>query len=281
MEVGAFVGGAPNPLGQPLTMAEADEPLFGLVLMNDWSARDIQKWEYVPLGPFTAKNFATSISPWVVTLDALRPFLCPTSACTQDNPVPLPYLREPDYPSYDIHLEVSLQSAGLPFPHPISRSNFRHLYWTIRQQLVHHSVTGCNLRPGDLLGSGTISGTDDSSLGSLLELSWKGSREVEVGDGSTRKFLRDGDSVVLRGWSQGKDFRVGFGVCEGRVLPAGTKVSSLLAPEGPPVRYGGLRLHGYWRSSATWRVRIALEWKGLEYEYVPVHLVEGEQNSSA
>ena len=268
-------------------MSEADDHLFGLVLMNDWSARDIQKWEYVPLGPFTAKNFATSISPWVVTLDALRPFLCPTSAGTQDNPIPLPYLRDPTYASYDIQLEVGLQTPALAAPHPISKSNFRHLYWTIKQQLVHHSVTGCNLRPGDLLGSGTISGSDDTALGSMLELSWKGTREVKLSDGSTRKFLQDGDTVVMKGWSQGEGFRVGVGECVGRVLPVGAG-PEVAAVEGAGAgggregrRWGGMRLHGYWRSSATWRVRIALEWKGVEFEYVPVHLVEGEQNSEA
>mmetsp|Transcript_24014 Transcript_24014/g.77129 ORF Transcript_24014/g.77129 Transcript_24014/m.77129 type:complete len:438 (-) Transcript_24014:1513-2826(-) len=218
LEIGAFVGTG-NALGEPIDIAKAEDHIFGLVLMNDWSARDIQKWEYVPLGPFTAKNLATAISPWVVTLDALEPFRCETSAGKQD-PEPLPYLRDPKYSSYDIRLEVALANESLKEPAVISRSNFRHMYWTVSQQLVHHTVTGCNMQPGDLLGSGTISGTDPGSYGSMLELCWKGTKPIAMPDGSERKFLKDGDNVIMTGFCQGADFRVGFGTCEGVVLPA-------------------------------------------------------------
>lgn len=190
------------------------------------AARDIQKWEYVPLGPFGAKNFCTSISPWVVTLDALEPFKCHTSAGPegQKDPEPLPYLRDPNYGSYDIKLTVSITNPAFPAASPeaiISTSNFRCLYWSIRQQLAHHTVTGCNMRPGDLLGSGTISGPTPDSYGSLLELAWKGTKPLEMPDGTKRVFLQDGDAVVMRGWCQGEDgLRVGFGSVAGKVLPA-------------------------------------------------------------
>lgn len=160
-----------------MSMEQAEDKIFGMVLMNDWSSRDIQKWEYVPLGPFGSKNFGTSISPWVVMLDALKPFQCETSAKTQD-PVPHPYLVDPTYSSYDIDLTVSIQPEGSEEAFPVGRSNFRHLYWTIKQQLVHHTVTGCNVKAGDLMGSGTISGIDEGAYGSMMELSWKGSKEV-------------------------------------------------------------------------------------------------------
>ena len=210
LELGVFVGPG-NALGRPVPIAEAPAHLFGMVLVNDWSARDIQKWEYQPLGPFLAKNFATSISPWVVTLDALEPFR--VTGPSQD-PEPLPYLRSPGAWSYDIRLEVLLQSAR------ISVSNSRYLYWNVCQQLAHHTINGCNLHPGDLLASGTISGPTPDSLGSLLELSWKGTRPVALPNGETRTFLQDGDRLTLTGWCQGNGYRVGFGEVTGRVLPA-------------------------------------------------------------
>jgi len=235
LEMAFFVGGAPTELGEPVTMEEAEDHIFGMVLMNDWSARDIQKWEYVPLGPFGAKNFGTSISPWVVSLDALEPFRCATSAGQQDNPVPLPYLVDPNYSSYDISLEVGIKpkqpdgdGGGVAAEDDaggevsiVSRSNFRHLYWSIKQQLVHHTVTGCNMKPGDLLGSGTISGDSPEKFGSMLELSWKGSKEVPLTGGGVRKFLQDGDTVVMKGVCVGEGkARIGFGACVGTVLPA-------------------------------------------------------------
>ena len=193
------MGGETPPLGTPLTMERAAEHIFGFVLCNDWSARDIQKFEYVPLGPFGAKNFATTISPWVVTLDALAPFACPTSAGVQANPTPLPYLRDPDYASYDVALSVEIAPGAAAPPTVVSESNYKHMYWSCTQQLVHHAVTGCDMRPGDLLASGTISGDAPHKLGSMLELCWQGTREVgPMSDGTPRKFLKDGDVVTLR-----------------------------------------------------------------------------------
>ena len=224
LEMAFFVGGPSNPMGRPLTMAEADDRIFGLVLMNDWSARDIQAWEYVPLGPFTAKNFATSISPWIVTLDALDPFRCSSSAgrfitnrfkqlmyfCyshpsfhtlvhrvgpeqTSPNPNPLPYIKDPEYATgaFDIQLEVAIRPEG-ESPSIITTSNLRNMYWNIRQQLVHHSVTGCPMCAGDLLGTGTISGANETAYGSMLELSWRGSKEIPLKntEGQIRKFLK-------------------------------------------------------------------------------------------
>jgi fumarylacetoacetase len=206
-------------------MEDAESHLFGLCLLNDWSARDIQKWEYVPLGPFGAKNFATTISPWIVTLDALEPFKCATSTGAQDPP-PLPYLRDSAYGSYDVQLSVAIQGAAMSAPAVVSRSNYKHMYWNIRQQLVHHTVTGCNMRPGDLLGSGTISGPTADSRGSMLELSWKGETPLQLAaEGTapgteTRVFLKDGDKVIMRGFCEREGVRIGFGECVGTVLPA-------------------------------------------------------------
>jgi fumarylacetoacetase len=211
LEMGFFVGPG-NELGRPVSVAQAADHIFGLVLVNDWSARDIQKWEYQPLGPFLAKNFATTISPWVVTLEALEPFRCPGPV---QEPQPLPYLQSDGPWAYDIHLEVGLQTAQMTGPQVISRSNFRHLYWNMRQQLAHHTVTGCNLRPGDLLASGTISGPTPDSWGSLLELAWRGERPLTLESGEKRTFLQDGDTVVLTGWCQGEGYRVGFGEARG------------------------------------------------------------------
>ncbi len=221
LEMGMLVGPG-NKLGDPLKIESADNHVFGFVLMNDWSARDIQKFEYVPLGPFTGKNVGTTISPWVVTTAALEPFKCKTSAGVQD-PEPLPYLRDPDYRSYDIQLKVELENEkDVPKPVVLSRSNFKYMYWNHKQQLVHHTVTGCNMRPGDLLGSGTISGTERSMFGSMLEISWKGSNPFDCGNGISRKFLADGDRVTMSGFCQGDGYKVGFGTCEGKILPAHT-----------------------------------------------------------
>lgn len=216
LEMGFFVGPG-SDLGQPIRVIDAPAHIFGMVLVNDWSARDIQKWEYQPLGPFLAKNLATSISPWVVTMDALEPFRCPGPV---QDPAPLPYLRSQGERAYDIHLEVSIQSAAMQSPQVITRSNFRYLYWNMCQQLAHHTITGCNMRPGDLLASGTISGPQPEMYGSLLELTWRGENPVTLSDGTTRKFLQDGDRVTMTGWCQGEGFRVGFGEVTGCLLPA-------------------------------------------------------------
>jgi fumarylacetoacetase len=217
LELGAFVGPG-NTLGEPIAVNEADRHVFGMVLVNDWSARDVQKWEYQPLGPFLAKNFATSISPWVVTLDALEPFRI---AGPSQDPEPLPYLRGGAGPSaYDIHLEVWLQSGPMPEPVRISASNARWLYWSLAQQVAHHTCNGCNLRPGDLLASGTISGPTPDSLGSLLELAWKGTRPIALPGGETRVFLQDGDRLTITGWCEGPGYRVGFGEVMGKIVPA-------------------------------------------------------------
>ena len=215
LEMGFFIGPG-NDLGHPVPVQNAADHIFGLVLVNDWSARDIQKWEYQPLGPFLAKNLATSISPWVVTLDALEPFRRPSPP---QDPAPLPYLRSVGDWAYDIHLEVHLQSEQMAAPHPICRSNFRYLYWNMCQQLAHHTITGCNLRPGDLLASGTISGPSPDSYGSMLELTWRGSQPLALPNGESRKFLQDGDRVTLTGWAQGDGYRVGFGEVSARLLP--------------------------------------------------------------
>jgi fumarylacetoacetase len=218
LELGMLIG-AGNELGQPISTAQAPEHVFGMVLVNDWSARDIQKWEYQPLGPFLAKNFATSISPWVVTLDALEPFRV---AGPKQDPEPLPYLRCAGDWAYDIHLEVLLQTEAMTEPVRISATNSKYLYWNICQQIAHHTINGCNLQTGDLLASGTISGRAPDSLGSMLELAWKGTRPIQLPNGETRVFLKDGDRVTMRAWCQGEGYRVGFGAVTGRVLPAGS-----------------------------------------------------------
>jgi fumarylacetoacetase len=216
LELGLLIGQG-NELGQPISTAKAAEHVFGMVLVNDWSARDIQKWEYQPLGPFLAKNFATSISPWVVTLDALEPFRI---AGPKQDPEPLPYLRCTGDWAYDIHLEITLQSAKMAEPVRISATNSKHLYWNLCQQIAHHTSGGCNLQTGDLLASGTISGPTPDSLGSMLELAWKGTRPIALPGGETRSFLQDGDRVTMTGWCQGDGYRIGFGEVTGRVLPA-------------------------------------------------------------
>lgn len=215
----AFFVGPGNKLGDAIDMKDADSHIFGLALMNDWSARDIQSWEYVPLGPFTAKNFATTISPWIVTLEALEPFRVKQPA---QEPEVLSYLKDPcpKGASYDIHLEVHLSNDSLKVPHVLSRGNFKYMYWSMRQQLVHHTISGCNLQPGDLLGSGTISGPTEDSYGSLIELSTNGSKAIDIGDGKTRTFIEDGDTINMIGYCQGQGYRIGFGPCAGKILPA-------------------------------------------------------------
>ena len=209
----AFFIGPPNQLGQPVPIAQAADHIFGLVLMNDWSARDIQTWEYQPLGPFLAKNFCTSISPWVVTLEALEPFRKPLPA---QDPAPLDYLRAPNDFTFDIRLVAELQTAKMSAPLTITRSNFQNLYWSISQQLAHHTVGGCNLQPGDLLASGTISGPEEDGRGSMLELTWRGANPLQLPGGETRKWLEDGDRLTISGWCEGDGYRVGFGEVTGR-----------------------------------------------------------------
>jgi fumarylacetoacetase len=215
LEVG-FITYDGNELGDRIDAAEAEERIFGLVLFNDWSARDIQAWEYVPLGPFLGKNFGSSISPWVVTLDALEPFR--VKGPKQD-PTPLPYLQLAGAHTFDIALE-----AGIATPDGketvICRSNFKHLYWSMAQQLAHHTVNGCNVNAGDLMASGTISGDTPDSYGSLLELTWKGTKPLKLHDGTERKFLNDGDTLVMRGHCEKNGVRIGFGEVRGEVLPA-------------------------------------------------------------
>ena len=216
----AFIVGAESALGQPIKIEHAHDFMFGMVLLNDWSARDIQQWEYVPLGPFNAKTFATSISPWVVTMDALEPFFVEGP---KQEPQPLPYLQQSGAQSVDIALEVSLQPQAASQATTISRTNFKTMYWSMAQQLAHHTVSGCNVNVGDVMGSGTVSGSTPDSYGSLLELSWNGQRPLQLEDGkSTRSFLEDGDEVSMRGWCQGKGYRVGFGEVKGRISPAKT-----------------------------------------------------------
>jgi fumarylacetoacetase len=213
----AFLIGPGNSLGDPIPIDRATNHIFGLVLMNDWSARDIQAWEYQPLGPFLAKNFATSISPWVVTLEALEPFRKPRPL---QDPEPLSYLRAKKDFTFDIQLEAQLQTSSMDIPHVITRTNFQNLYWSISQQLAHHTVNGCNLEPGDLLASGTISGPTEESRGCLLELTWRGANPLTLPNGEARKWLEDGDSLTITGWCQGDGHRVGFGEVTGRISPA-------------------------------------------------------------
>lgn len=207
LEIGAFIGRG-NALGQPIPIDEAEEHIFGLVLLNDWSARDIQRWEYVPLGPFLGKSVATTISPWVVTLDALEPF---RTAGPVQEPAPLPYLQTTRPWAFDIQLQAQLNG------HPITHTNFKYLYWNLAQQVAHHTSNGCNLRPGDLLGSGTISGPTAESVGSLLEQTHGGQHPLTLPDGSQRTFLQDGDMLTLTGYAQGDGFEVGFGRATGTI----------------------------------------------------------------
>ncbi|XP_030270763.1 fumarylacetoacetase [Sparus aurata] len=216
LEMAFFVGGQ-TQLGEPIPISKAHEHIFGMVLMNDWSARDIQAWEYVPLGPFLGKNFGTSISPWVVPMEALLPFAEPNAI---QDPEPLPYLQHPDPYTFNINLSVSIKGQGMAEAATICNSNFKYMYWTMKQQLSHHTVNGCNVRSGDLLASGTISGPDPESFGSMLELSWRGSKNIDLGGGETRTFLKDGDEVTMAGYCKGDGYRVGFGTCVGTIMPA-------------------------------------------------------------
>ncbi|MBI1192760.1 MAG: fumarylacetoacetase [Bacteroidetes bacterium] len=212
----AFVTGKSTDLGQSIPTEKAEDYIFGLLLFDDLSARDIQKWEYVPLGPFLAKNFGSVISPWIVTLEALEPFR--VKGADQD-PAVLPYLEFEGKKNYDIQLEVAIQPAG-GNPHVVSKSNVRHLYWNMCQQLAHQTVNGCNINVGDLYASGTISGPDPGSYGSMLEIAWKGTKPVKIPGFGERKFIDDGDVIIMRGWAQGKGYRVGFGECRCEILPA-------------------------------------------------------------
>ncbi|HKL36032.1 MAG TPA: fumarylacetoacetase [Salegentibacter sp.] len=211
----AFITTDANPLGEPIPIEEAEEYIFGMVLFNDWSARDIQVWEYVPLGPFLAKNFASSISPWIVTLDALEPF-------RTEGPKPevelFPYLQSTGKKSFDINLEVSLKPENAEET-PLAKTNFKNMYWNMSQQLAHHTVNGCPVNSGDMMASGTISGKTPDSYGSMLELSWKGEKPVKLKDGSERKFIEDHDTVIMRGYCQSEGRRIGFGEVSSQLLP--------------------------------------------------------------
>jgi fumarylacetoacetase len=210
----AFFTGAP---GACVAVGEAEERIAGVVLMNDWSARDIQRWEYVPLGPFLGKSFLTSVSPWVVSLDALEPFRV---VGPPQDPEPLPYLRQGELRNFDIELEVLLHASGAPREVRICRTNFKHMYWSMAQQLTHLTSNGATIRPGDLCGSGTISGPESGSFGSLLELTWNGTRPLQLPVGIERKFLEDGDTVILRGWCDNGSTRIGMGEVRGTIHPA-------------------------------------------------------------
>jgi len=215
LEVG-FIAGPGNSLGSPIDIDDAGDHIFGMVLVNDWSARDIQRWEYQPLGPFLGKSFATTVSPWVVTMEALAPFMV---APPPQDPEPLPYLQAAGAWAVDIELEVSLLAAAMTELKVLSRTNFKGAYWTIAQELAHMTVNGTNVRPGDLYASGTISGAEPGTYGSLIELTWNGERRIELPDGSTRSFLEDGDTVIMRGWCEREGVaRVGFGECVGTVI---------------------------------------------------------------
>ena len=203
----AFVTGQGKPLGESIDVEEADDYIFGMVIFNDWSARDIQKWEYVPLGPFLAKNFASSISPWIITLDALEPFRCKGE---KQEPEVLPYLQYRGQKNIDIKLKVQIQSDSFD-AHTVSESNYKYMYWNMNQQLAHHSVNGCNIQAGDMMASGTISGNEESAYGSMLELSWKGTKPLKMPDGSERKFINDGDTVIMKAHCQKENVRIGFG----------------------------------------------------------------------
>jgi fumarylacetoacetase len=223
MELGMVIGRG-NALGEPIPVSDALDHVFGFCLVNDWSARDIQTWEYQPLGPFLAKNFATSISPWIVTIDALEPFRTNAFQRPAEDPQPLPYLRDDQgsgINAFDINVEVWLRTAKMTEPLRLSRGNFRDMYWTVAQLIAHHTSNGCNLVPGDLLASGTISGTTKNSRGSLLELAWRGTEPIELPTGETRKFIEDGDEVILRAYCEREgQARIGFGECRGVVLAA-------------------------------------------------------------
>lgn len=227
MEVGFFVGKG-NQLGETIPIENAEEHIFGLCLVNDWSARDIQAWEYQPLGPFLAKNFATTISPFVVTMEALAPFRVPAFEREEGDPQPLDYLNSEHNQKFggiDINLEVYIQTEKMRQeniePFLLSRSNMKDLYWTIGQMLTHHASNGCNLQTGDLMATGTVSGREKHERGCLLELTWRGKEPIDLPNGETRRFLEDGDEIIMKGFCEKEGFRrIGFGECRGKILPA-------------------------------------------------------------
>jgi len=212
----AFITGQGKALGEQINTSEAENYIFGMCIFNDWSARDLQKWEYVPLGPFLGKNFASSISPWIVTLDALEPFRIKGEV---QAPSTLPYLKFQGRKNIDINLEVKISSNEFE-PHTLTRSNYKHLYWNMSQQLAHHSINGCNINAGDLMASGTISGNNPETYGSLLELTWKGTKPIKMPDGTERKFLKDHDTVHMRAHAKAKKYQIGFGELRTKILPA-------------------------------------------------------------
>jgi fumarylacetoacetase len=211
----AFITTDVNIMGENIPVNEAEDYIFGMVLLNDWSARDIQKWEYVPLGPFLAKNFATSISPWIVTMDALEPFR--TKGPIQE-PMPLPYLQQKGKHAYDINLEVAIQPENSETT-VVSKSNFKYMYWSMCQQLTHHTSNGCRVNSGDMMGSGTISGPTEDSFGSMLELTWNGKNPIKLKDGTERKFINDYDTVIMKGYCNNSSMRIGFGEVSTKLLP--------------------------------------------------------------
>jgi len=212
----AFITTDANLMGEPIPVEDAEEHIFGMVLFNDWSARDIQKWEYVPLGPFLAKNFASSISPWIVTMDALEPFRVKGP---NQSPEPLPYLQQKGEKAFDINLEVLIKPENSEET-VVSRSNFKYMYWSMAQQLAHHTINGCRVNSGDMMGSGTISGPTEDSFGSMLELTWGGQKPLTLKDGTERKFINDNDTVIVRGYCQKGNLRIGFGEVSSKLLPA-------------------------------------------------------------
>jgi len=212
----AFITTDANDLGEHIPIDEAEDYIFGLVLFNDWSARDIQKWEYVPLGPFLAKSFASTISPWIVTMDALHPFKVESP---KQDIEPLPYLKTKGKKSYDINLEVHITPEN-GSPNCVTKSNFKYMYWNMSQQLAHHTINGCPVKSGDMMGSGTISGPTPDSYGSMLELSWRGEKPIKLNDGTERKFINDNDTVTLKGYCKNDNIRIGFGECSTKILPA-------------------------------------------------------------
>jgi fumarylacetoacetase len=212
----AFVIGKRTEMGDSVSTAKADDYIFGMLLFNDWSARDIQTWEYVPLGPFLAKNFASTVSPWIVTLEALEPFR--TKGYDQE-PKVFPYLQYSGHKNIDIHLETYIQPENAAAT-KVCTSNYKYMYWTMEQQLAHHTVNGCNINVGDLMASGTISGPQPHEYGSMLELTWRGTKPIKMSDGSERKFINDNDTVTMKGWCEKDGMRVGFGECSAKVLSA-------------------------------------------------------------
>lgn len=211
----AFITTDANIMGENIPISEAEDYIFGMVLLNDWSARDIQKWEYVPLGPFLAKNFASSISPWIVTMDALEPFRCKGPV---QEPTPLPYLQQKGKHAYDINLEAYIEPEDVEAT-LVSKSNFKYMYWSMSQQLTHHTSNGCRINSGDMLGSGTISGPTPDSFGSMLELTWGGKNPIKMNDGSERRFINDNDTVIMKGFCQNSSVRIGFGEVSSKLLP--------------------------------------------------------------